>query len=117
LRVYCYKDSNTWYLHHLIESRGIQSSPSGFEYAVRYEGTVKSTVREFYEQLQQKFVSDILGFHVGTNEIIEIDDGLVPYYFHISDHGVNVLTCFNRDTARKNKLEHSTDNSPISDKD
>lgn len=118
LRIYCYKDSNTWYLHHLMESRGIQSSPSGFEYAVRYEGTVESTAREFYEQLQQKLVSDILGFHVGTNEIIEIDDGLVPYYFHISDYGANVLTYFNRDTARKNKLEHSsTDDSPISDKD
>jgi len=93
-----------------MESDGIQSNPAGFEYAVRYEGTVESTAREFYEQLQQKFVSDILGFHIGANEIIEIDDGLVPYFFHISDHGVNVLTYFNRDTARKNKLEHSTNN-------
>ncbi len=118
LRVYCYKDSNTWYLRYLLESDGIQSPPSGFECAVRYEGTVGLTAREFYEQLQQKFVSDILGFHVRVNEIIEIDDGLVPYYFRISDYGADVLTYFNRDAARKNKLEHSSvDDPPISSKD
>jgi len=105
LRVYCYKDSNTWYLHHLMKSHGIQGLPSGFEYAVRYEGTVGLTAREFYKQLQQKFVSDILGFHVGVNEIIEIDDGLLPYYFHICGYDTSVLPYFDRDKARRNKLE------------
>ena len=75
------------------------------EYAVRYEGSTTLTARDFYEQIQQQFIEDILGFQVRNGEVIEIDDGLVPYYFHVCEYGTDVLTHFDRDKARKNKLE------------
>lgn len=105
LRVYCYKDNNTWFLRQLLEQDGVHSSPSGYEYAVRYEGSTALTARDFYEQIQRQPIANILGFQVLFGEVVEIDDGLVPNYFHVCEHGVDVLTHFDRDRARKNKLE------------
>ena len=105
LRVYSYKDTNTWYLRRLFKDEGISSSPSGYEYAVRYESTTELTARSFYELLQQQMIEDILGFEVWTDEVIEIDDGLVPYYFHVREFTADVLTYFDRDRARKNEYK------------
>ena len=44
-------------------------------------------------------------FQVRTDEVIEIDDGIVPYYFCVCKGGADVLTYFDRDRARKNKYE------------
>ena len=57
-----------------------------------------------YELTEQMLIHDILGFNVWTNEVIEIDDGLIPYYFYVCEHGVEVLAYFDRDKALKNKL-------------
>ena len=105
LRVYCYKDTNSWYLRHLLEQDGIHSTPSGYEYAVRYEGSTTLTARDFYKEIQRQPIEDILGFQVKNGEVVEIDDGLVPYYFHICGYGADVFTYFDRDMARQNKLE------------
>lgn len=105
LRVYCYKDNNTWYLRQLLKESGVHSTPSGYEYAVRYEDSVALTAHDFYEQIQCRPIADILGFQVSIDEVIEIDDGLVPYYFHVRECGADVFTYFDRDRARKNKLE------------
>lgn len=105
LRVYCYKDSNSQYLRYLLERDGIYSTPSGYEYAMRYEGSTKLTARDFYEEIQQQPIKDVLGIQVKNGEVIEIDDGLVPYYFHVCEYGTDVFTRFDRDKARQNKLE------------
>lgn len=105
LRVYCYKDNISWYLRYLLEQDGIHSTPSGYEYAVRYEGSTTLTARDFYEQTSQRPITDILGFQIKSGEVIEIDDGLAPYYFHVREYGAEVFTYFDRDRARKNKLE------------
>lgn len=104
LRVYCYKDTNTWYLRQLFEQDNVHSTPSGYEYAVRYEGSVTLTARDFHEQAQTQPIADILGFQVEIGEVIEIDDGLVPYYFHVREYGTDVFTYFDRDRARRNQL-------------
>lgn len=117
LRVYCYKDSNAWYLRQLLEKDGVHSSPSGYEYAVRYEGTVRLTARDFYEQTQRKPIADVLGFRVKTGEVIEIDDGLLPYYFHVCEYGTDVFTYFDRDRARKNKLDRCSSEAEINTMD
>ena len=104
LRVYCYKDTNSWYLRQLLEQDGIHSTPSGYEYAVRYEGSTTLTARGFYEEIQSRLIDDVLGFHVKIDEVIEIDDGLISYYFHVRGYGADILTYFDRDWARKNKL-------------
>lgn len=107
LRVYCFKDSAAWLLRYLLERDGVHNSPSGHEYAVRYEGHAELTARDFYKLIQEKSITEVSGIQVQTGEIIEIDDGLKPYYFHVVDYGVNVLPYFDGDRARKNKPEHS----------
>lgn len=72
---------------------------------MRYEGSVAMTARDFFEQAQAQPIADILGFQVKIGEVIEIDDGLVPYYFHVCEYGIDVFTYFDRDRARKNKLK------------
>ena len=64
-----------------------------------------SVAKGFYELTEQKLISDILGFSVWTNEVIEIDDGLKPYFFCVHEYGIEVLAYFDRDMARKNKLD------------
>lgn len=104
MRVYCYKDTNTWYINFLFERDGTHRSPSGYEYAVRHACSTELTAKEFYKLTEQMLIHDILGFNVWTNEVIEIDDGLIPYYFYVCEHGVEVLAYFDRDKALKNKL-------------
>lgn len=107
LRVYCFKNSNSWFLHYLLERDGVHSLPSGCDYAVRYEDHTEVTAHDFYELIQQKTITEILGVQVRTGEIIEIDDGLKAYYFYAGEYGTNILTHFDRERARKNKLEPS----------
>ena len=56
---------------------------------------------------EQKLVDDILGFPVSNNEVIEIDDGLKPYFFVVHEYGVELLAYFDWDCARKNKLDRT----------
>ena len=105
--VYCYKDTDAWFLSFLFEQDGAHCSPHGYEYAVRHECSTELTAKGFYESTEHKLISDVLGFSVQTNEVIEIDDGLRPYYFFIREYGVELLTYFDRDSARKNKLDRS----------
>ena len=108
LRIYCYKDSTTWYLRYLLDRDGVAHVPSGYEYALRYEGSTELTARDFEALLQEKSVWDILDFEVRKDEVIEIDDGLIPYYFYVREYGVDVLHYFDRDWARRNHLEESS---------
>ena len=64
------------------------------------------TAKGFYESTEHKLISDVLGFSVQTNEVIEIDDGLRPYFF-VHEYGVELLAYFDRDCARKNKLDRT----------
>lgn len=63
------------------------------------------TAQQFFQSTQEQYVDDILGFHVNCDEVIEIDDGIRPFFFHITEHGVDVLVHFNSKVARKNRLK------------
>lgn len=67
--------------------------------AIRKQPRNLKKVNIFYD------IEDVLGFQVKNGEVIEIDDGLVPYYFHVCEYSADVFTHFDRDRARKNKLE------------
>ena len=107
MRIYCYKDTNAWFLNFLLEQDGVRRFPSGHEYAVRHKCSTELTAKGFYELTEQKLVDDILGFPVSNNEVIEIDDGLRPYCFVVHEYGVELLAYFDRDSARKNKLDRT----------
>lgn len=91
LRVYCYKDTDAWFLSFLFEQDGTHRSPHGYEYAVRHECSTELTAKGFYESTEHKLISDVLGFPVQTNEVIKIDDGLRPYYFSSVNMALNFL--------------------------
>lgn len=61
-------------------------SPSPFHYAPRTEIPLKMTARQFFDATQEGPLSDVLSEEVGDGEIIEIDDGLQPYYFYKLDY-------------------------------
>lgn len=105
MRIYCYKDINAWYMNFLFEQDGAHRSAYGHEYAVRHKCSTELTAKGFYELTGQKQIDDILGFPVSANEVIEINDGLKPYFFFVHEYGVELIACFDRDSARKNKLD------------
>lgn len=105
LRVYCYKDIMTCHLNYLFEQEGGKNSPIACEYAMRYECKTELTAKGFYDLSQQLWPSDILKFRVYTNEVVEIDDGLKPYYFCIREGSIEVLFSFDRERAWKNQLD------------
>lgn len=99
-RVYAYKDTDTWYLNHVM--MGGQFPPSGYQCAVRLSGTTNVSAASFWDDVKYTSPSKLLGFPINTDEILEIDDGVKPYFFHIKDGVVDIIPLFDSITAQKN---------------
>lgn len=54
-----------------------------------------------------------MGAIVASFEVIEIDDGIRPYFFYYSGSGYTTIL-FDRDVAQKNKLEQDAADNPQS---
>jgi hypothetical protein len=53
------------------------------------------TARQFFDSTQEGPLDGILPEQVDSGEVIEIDDGLQPYYFYVLDHATVIpLTYF-----------------------
>ena len=107
-RIYAYKDADAWYLHHLLRAQGLLNTPNGYEFAVRADGHTALSARDFWKEVEFKSASEVLGVPVHDSEVIEIDDGLRPRFFHVEDRQVKVLSCFQCDKARKNQYVEQT---------
>lgn len=105
-RVYAFKNTDAWYFHTLL---GKEGTPSSFDCAVRISGTTELTAREFYELADEKGACELLGLDVYYHEIVEIDDGLKPHFFHLRPGGLEVLPYWNAESARRNKYEGGSD--------
>ena len=106
LRIYCFKDSLSAWLREMLRRDGIDAYPNGTDYALRYEGTTLLTAMRFRQELREKSVRSILNLDVCRNEVVEIDDGLHPYYFFFSEkRPMPYVVDFNKDSALKNQLE------------
>lgn len=89
-RIYGFKDERSEYMDFLWreEYRTGQMktiSPSSFHYKLRTEIQLGMTAKQFFDASQQGYVCDIMSEKVTNGEIIEIDDGLQPYYFYVLD--------------------------------
>ncbi len=104
-RIYAYKDSRTWFLHRWLHAGGVPNTPSGAAFALRAEGYLDCNAAGFQHEVEQRSSSDILGVPVCSGEVIEIDDGLKPYFFHVTENGVHVLPFFNSGAARQNQYQ------------
>lgn len=108
-RIYTYKDADAWYLHRLLRAQGLLHTPRGDEFAVRADGHTALSARDFWKEVKFKSASAVLGVPIYNDEVIEIDDGLRPCFFHVEDGEVKVLSYFQSDKARKNQyVERST---------
>lgn len=101
--IYTYKDSNAWLLYHLLQADGAAYSPCGFEFALRTEGQIDFSAGAFQDEIERRSPSDVLGVPECCGEVIEIDDGLKPYFFHVTEMCVKPLYSFNKDAARENQ--------------
>lgn len=90
----------------LMRQKGYDFFPSETDYALRYEGTIELTASQFQQELHEHSVNEVLGINVRTDEIVEIDDGLMPYYFFFSAKRIMPhVIYFRGEKARENKLE------------
>ena len=62
-------------------------SPLTTRYKFRTEIPLRKTAKQFFDETQQEPLRDILPESVSSGEIIEIDDGLQPYYFYVLNYG------------------------------
>ena len=74
-----------WRLEY-ISDQAKDISPAPFHYAPRTEIPLAMTAKQFYDAAQGGPLSEILPEEVKDGEIIEIDDGLQPYYFYKLDY-------------------------------
>ena len=106
LRVYGFKSTQDWYLHDkLCRDLGKAISPQPSHYCVEHEGTTELTPRQFWEELEEHFISELLQVPVQTYWIVEIDDGLKPVCFYKTENGVEIVPFFDTAKARANRKE------------
>ena len=77
-------------------------SPASFHYKLRTETQLGMTAKQFFDASQENPLRDILPEEVNDGEIIEIDDGLQPYYFYVFDFATVIpLPYFHLQTGDK----------------
>ena len=89
-RIYGFKDERSACMDFLwrMEYRAGQLkaiSPASFHYKFKMEIQLGMTAKQFFGASQENPLHDILPEKVDDGEIIEIDDGLQPYYFYVLD--------------------------------
>ena len=89
-RIHGFKDERSEYMDFLrrAEYRSGQMktiSPAPFHYKLRTEISLGLTAKQFFDASQEGPLCNVMPEEVSDGEIIEIDDGLRPYYFYILD--------------------------------
>lgn len=76
---------------------------SEHRYRLRLEVELGMTAKQFYDAVQVEHVSTVIpGAALRGGEVIEIDDGLKPYYFYCLDRFAAVpLPLFDRTKTQK----------------
>ena len=108
LRIYCYKSSKRALLRLLLKLDGVDYTPRAYDYAMRYEGSTTLTARNLEGWKGDETLEQLLGIAVYLDEIVEIDDGLTPYFFYsrfVRDAFTLCCIPFDGEQARQNKLE------------
>jgi len=106
-RIYSYRNAVVWYYRRLFQKAGAPLAPSGYEYALRAEGSISMAPAAFQKAMKGQPPSELLGIPTYMGDVIEIDDGLRPYFFFVTEKKVEVLCRFNREAALKNQYDGS----------
>ncbi len=89
-RVYGFKDERSEYMELLGRTEYLSGKkktiyPHSFHYVPRMELPLGMTAKQFFDASREGPLDGILPEKVDSGEIIEIDDGLKPYYFYVLD--------------------------------
>lgn len=105
-RVYGFVDEKSefleWRLNRKDYKPGAHISPSESRYRLRCEGTLGLTAKQFYDAMQRESVEQTFsdaGMELEYGEVIEIDDGLKPYYFYYLNYD-RLLPLYSFDRSR-----------------
>ena len=88
-RIYGFKDEFQEYMDRETRQQfDPEGNPYYFPMASRYQLTCEfplgMTAPSFYREAKEKYIGGILDGHLaGDGEIVEIDDGLRPYFFYV----------------------------------
>ena len=105
-RIWGFKDEKSEFIERLFQrdyGREKYASPSPQHYAPRQEISLGLTAKRFYDEVQNHPLREVLppDADVKDGEIIEIDDGLKPYYFYVQPFGIVVpLRFFKMDKSK-----------------
>ena len=91
-----------WHFNREDYKPGACIIPQPSRYRLNYEAAIGMTAQQFYDAVQFGPVNDTLsdcGVQVKPGEIVEIDDGLKPYYFYCAD-GYDVIPLMLFDRSR-----------------
>lgn len=110
-RIYGFVDRDSELMHWMLNNDDVCScertariSVNEHHYRLRLEVSLGMTAKQFYDATQSEPLSDIFsncGAQVERCEIIEIDDGLKPYYFYCLDgFAVVPLAFFDRSRVK-----------------
>ncbi len=89
-------------------------SPSAFHYKLRAEIPVGMSAKAFYEATQERALEDLLpGQNVEYGEVLEIDDGLKPYFF-VRTNSMTILPIpfFAVDMVKKSEVKNEPQKCP-----
>lgn len=79
-------------------------SPFPSHYTLRAEFSLGMTAKHFFDATQMEPLGDILPEEIHNGEVIEIDDGLRPYYFYCLDYATAIplsYFCLTKGAAQK----------------
>lgn len=102
LRVYGFISPEARFTHTLFARRDkYGDSPAVHRYGLRFEGTTENTPRVFWKLCRESTVLPTLPVRVDRYEVVEIDDGIKPVCFYLSEKGYRVESYFKTEDARK----------------
>ena len=86
-RIYGFADERAEYMEKLsisnFDSNEPYIYPIGSHYTLRREMPISMNAKQFFQAAQEEPLEELLSdFDIAFGEVIEIDDGLCPYYFY-----------------------------------
>lgn len=82
LRIYSFNDIKSRFTYEMFASDERHFiTPLAYRYAVRYSGFSRLDAYEFLKRHKTASISKLYGLTLYDGEILEIDDGLMPYFF------------------------------------
>ena len=108
VRIYGPKSVNDWLLLSALSDESALY-PSAHRYAVRMKGTTELTPYAFWKRCNEEPLANWFPFKMKQYEVLEIDDGLEPYYFYYVDGDFISVCTFDGAVARKNTYKGDQD--------